>query len=824
MRMVVGATIGLAVRSLGAGRTCWIVAALLSLACGSASVLAAETITQYPAGRSAWADMVLLSGTDSAEAKASGRRSSPERLDSSADSLQTISSGADVAFAVFSSPNFGSAEDDGSFTPADPAGAVGPVHVLTMVNGQVLIQDKVGGRLVPDTTLLAFWSSTGATTVTGPRVVYDHSVSRFVATASADAGTATSAVVLAISDTSDPTLGWTFYSIQADPLAGMWVTGINIGFNDRWITINGDMLAVGGTTFIGASMWVIEKTTALTGGPLTVEFFPVGFDVTLGLRSRGLVPCVTFGPETTQHIIDTIPGAIAGFAVLRLSTVTEDTMTGKPVWAVAAGSAVIPETGVFGVTNRFDVNQIDAHQGGTAVRIATNGSRMRSAVLRNGRLWATHSGGLPVNSVSRTSTFWYELDPLGMPFPIIQSGVIGSGLSTHHFFPSIAVNANNDVMLAFARSDPGRSVQGAVTTRTALDAPGFMEPVLTVKLGEALYLKTTDGNVLWGNFSSTMVDPIDDISMWTLQAYAAPDVGPNPEDDRWGTWWASKGLTVVGTCCQSGTCLGDREFAACEADGGTTTLLRTCADECPCDGAPCTDDLNPCTDDVCVDGVCMHVNNNANTCTDSDNCTTDACVDGACISTSIDCSDLDSDCTVGMCNAMTGICRSEMINEGLPCTDDTQFCTGAETCVAGTCESAGDPCAAGGLLCDEGGAACVECFSAADCSSGDSCTIDDCTPEGVCTHTGVCGACCLEDDGSCSDRGTLGACDTAGGTFQGLGSVCAGDANGDGRDDVCPIDVTDLPTVSEWGLVIMTMLFLIVAKLSFGRRPVASAR
>jgi hypothetical protein len=54
--------------------------------------------------------------------------------------------------------------------------------------------------------------------------------------------------------------------------------------------------------------------------------------------------------------------------------------------------------------------------------------------------------------------------------------------------------------------------------------------------------------------------------------------------------------------------------------------------------------------------------------------------------------------------------------------------------------------------------------------------------------------------------------------FQGVGSVCRGDADGDGLDDLCDID--NIPTVSEWGLVIMTLLLLTCAKIYFGRRPV----
>ena len=56
--------------------------------------------------------------------------------------------------------------------------------------------------------------------------------------------------------------------------------------------------------------------------------------------------------------------------------------------------------------------------------------------------------------------------------------------------------------------------------------------------------------------------------------------------------------------------------------------------------------------------------------------------------------------------------------------------------------------------------------------------------------------------------------------FQGIGSVCRGDADGDGLDGLCDIP-DNVPTVSEWGLVIMTLLLLTCAKLYFGRRPVA---
>ena len=58
-------------------------------------------------------------------------------------------------------------------------------------------------------------------------------------------------------------------------------------------------------------------------------------------------------------------------------------------------------------------------------------------------------------------------------------------------------------------------------------------------------------------------------------------------------------------------------------------------------------------------------------------------------------------------------------------------------------------------------------------------------------------------------------------SFNGFGSVCMGDSNGDGADDACGVN-PEIPTVSEWGLVILALLMLIGAKVYFGARRQAA--
>jgi len=170
---------------------------------------------------------------------------------------------------------------------------------------------------------------------------------------------------------------------------------------------------------------------------------------------------------------------------------------------------------------------------------------MLNAVFRNGRIWCTHSAGLPVGAApNRTAVFWYQLNPAAMPAPIVQSGVLDGGTGVHHSFPSITANASDDACIGFSRSDATRYVEGVFTSRFGTDAPGTMDPITVLKAGEDSYLKDHGSKqIRWGDFSATVIDPTDDLTCWTIQEYAAFDVGSGTSDDRWGTWWGK--LTVV---------------------------------------------------------------------------------------------------------------------------------------------------------------------------------------------------------------------------------------------------------------------------------------
>lgn len=130
--------------------------------------------------------------------------------------------------------------------------------------------------------------------------------------------------------------------------------------------------------------------------------------------------------------------------------------------------------------------------------------------------------------------------------------------------------------------------------------------------------------------------------------------------------------------------------------------------------ARCPDDCNDgseCTDDMCVDGVCVHIDAPPGT----------RCGDP----TSTECDHPDT------CDGQ-GRCVPNHEVDWRVCTSDGIFCNGVEVCINGLCESPGQCCESVGLFCDEAAGKCI-CLSDVDCDDADDCTEDTCM-DGICVH------------------------------------------------------------------------------------------
>ena len=105
------------------------------------------------------------------------------------------------------SNGFQAVADDNTYVSPDTQGAVGPGHLMSTLNSQISIQNKVGA-IVSTTSLTGFWSSLGYASLFDPRVLYDRHSNRWILIALADHRSATSALLVGVSRTGDPADTW----------------------------------------------------------------------------------------------------------------------------------------------------------------------------------------------------------------------------------------------------------------------------------------------------------------------------------------------------------------------------------------------------------------------------------------------------------------------------------------------------------------------------------------------------------------------------------------------------------------------------------------
>src|SRR5207248_4229407 len=81
--------------------------------------------------------------------------------------------------------------------------------------------------------------------------------------------------------------------------------------------------------------------------------------------------------------------------------------------------------------------------------------------------------------------------------------------------------------------------------RAAGDPAGTTRSDAVLKIGEGPYDKTLgDVSRHWGRYSRSVVDPANDLDLWTEQEYAAAPVGQGVDSGRWGIWWGRLGLSL----------------------------------------------------------------------------------------------------------------------------------------------------------------------------------------------------------------------------------------------------------------------------------------
>lgn len=436
--------------------------------------------------------------------------------------------------------------DTGAFPP-DTMGTAGPDQFIVFVNGRIRSYTKAGtADGVINANPNVFFASV-MTPVTGsvllnftsdPQIRYDRTTGRWFmsiidvpCTSVTCSTTAANRWLLAVSNAaSNGTITgatvWTFFQFTADAANFCDYPSLGIDVNALYVGCN--MFTPAGA-FVGTNGYVIQKASVLSAGPIVVTAFP------------NLASNLVAGPFTPRGVdnFDTTAteGYFVGVNTLSLSTIEFRRISnpGSTTPTISANIAVtVPSTSYPTKVEHA------GNTGGTNGYLDGIDDRLYQAMIRNGRLWTAHNicvsnTGVASSTAStcRNAARWYEFQNLTSTPALVESGTVYDNASTRaaalqYWIPSIAATGQGHAILGFSLAGTPSGATPAYVGRLFSDALGTMVAPPT---GSAVQFGTTSANYnppsdpggaggrRWGDYSFTVVDPIDDMTVWTIQEY-----------------------------------------------------------------------------------------------------------------------------------------------------------------------------------------------------------------------------------------------------------------------------------------------------------------
>jgi len=450
------------------------------------------------------------------------------------------------------------------FIPPDPMGAAGPSRLVAVVNTMIECRTK-GGHLKWRSSLANFFAPLSPTTFTfDPKMVYDKHANRFVVVAlEAVSGGGNlspanvSRLLLAVSKDDAPATSssadWYYYAIDAKTFYTLPApNGVRDAFADypgfevdeEAIYITANMFGFSPGFYLGVNLWIVDKGLGsggvYDGGAASVSLYDP--------YAGGGVVTTTMPTEINGAGAGSVGNFLVSYSGLRDGTGLEY------VQVVAVTDPLGTVGGPYFAQQFIPVADIDspgglpdAPQPGTNIRIEVNDRRALDSVWQNGHLWMTATT-LPNTGpeAGETTAYWFELDTTGGPgsVALADHGPIGGediAAGTYTYFPSVAVNALDEVMFGFSASAPTVYGGAYAAGRQPGDAAGTVQETLTIQEGTDWYFRQFGGTRnRWGDYSGMSVDPVETDKFWVFNEFAdtrGTFTNGGTQDGRWGTVW-----------------------------------------------------------------------------------------------------------------------------------------------------------------------------------------------------------------------------------------------------------------------------------------------
>ena len=435
--------------------------------------------------------------------------------------------------------------ETGAFPP-DTMGAVGPSQLVVFVNGRLRSFSKSAGtadgvlNVDPD----VFFSSV-TTPVSGPVVLnftsdpqvrYDRLSGRWFlsiidvpCTNATCTTTAANRWMVAVSDAASngvisPSTVWTFYFNQTDAIN--FCDYPSLGIDNLALYFGCNMFSPAGA-FVNTNALVVRKGSVTSGGPIVVTKF------------AGLIDGASEGPFAPRGVDNYDPASSEGYFI-GVSNIAFSRLDIRRV-SNPGGTPTISGNILLAVPTTTFPNTMEhtGNLGGANGNLDTLDDRLYAAHIRNGRLWTAHNFRVSAAGVantgiqSRNGLRWYELNGVrstdngGTPI-LVQSGTIFDTAPTRaaarqYSIPSVTVSGQGHAAIGFSTAGAAFRINAGTAGRLAGDTLGTMQAVNVYTTSTTAYNPPSDpggaGGRRWGDYSFTSLDPLDDMTMWTVQEY-----------------------------------------------------------------------------------------------------------------------------------------------------------------------------------------------------------------------------------------------------------------------------------------------------------------
>ncbi len=400
------------------------------------------------------------------------------------------------------------------WNPPDPHVAVGPSHVVVVVNSSIGIFDRTTGQQLLQSTSAFWFQNTVPAPASGfiydPKVFYDPVAGRFVILYLCTDDVSKAQYLISASQSSNAMGNWYSYALDAgrdgDQPTNNWADypGLGFDYNGAVYVTSNQWLFNGGYQY--AKVRVIPKSQLYGGGPvsytdlwnLTYEDGSVAFTVKPAstysdANGEFLISNIWYGSNYTTYWKITYPA-------------------GNP------GAPVLTRRPQVNLTTYYPASPTMQQQGGSPV--GSLGAMTQDVAYRNGMVYTSFDEGFNWGSGQVAAIRVLGIDTVTSVADVDK--VFGSD-QKFYFFPNIYIDPTNKIYLVYNRSASNEWI-----------AVRYVEDLLNdntsrvLKAGEGPH--SGGSPVRWGDYAGIVPDPLDQNRAWICSEYSPASL------NSWSTW------------------------------------------------------------------------------------------------------------------------------------------------------------------------------------------------------------------------------------------------------------------------------------------------